>query len=220
MRGTAGTAVLLRIEPGLDGGKLPELGGEARCGELVVPDRADPRRSSTTAASGGTSRRRASAGRAAGFGAGGRRRRHCEPRGGREACCVKASTCGRGCERPVYVSIRPPSRKERVRTSGLAGTGAIKNPKAWRAVDENGRTPVTRLSPTCRSIAAAASESGASDSSDGTARCRGGGRDESGTVSRPGFALATSITLRLIRAAGSVAERARSHVASVAPARA
>ena len=80
-----------------------------------------------------------------------------------------------------------------------------------------------RRSPTCCNIAPAAAVSGASESSDGTETVAATGPEPVTEAGRAGFGsgpVAASSTWRLIRAAGSEAERARSHVAAVASARA
>ena len=162
----------------------------------------------TTAASGGTSRKSASAG---------------EGPGSAPLTRVTRTRKARPIADEVVDSSRSRLRSALTGPSGLGAAGPSKNSNAWRAVSDKGRTPVFRRSPTCCNMASAAAASGASESSNGTDRSITTGSVpviEGGWATTCSVPVAATSIWRLIRAAGSEVDRARSHVASVASTRA
>ncbi len=215
---------LFRIEPGFDSGQFYQVGRQLRRGEcprLVAQavdgqhDRGigrDQAQERVTGPIARISRRRRPDHECRG-GPDGKERQTAFPEAGPVAPAGK-----------FQLHQAPFSEDTPVRAPDLTGSGPSRNPNACRAVVVKGRTSPATLSPTCCNAAAAAAESGASSSSEGTkpATELESTRASATDSIEPdrGRAVATSMTWRVIRAAGSEAERAKSQVAALASARA
>ncbi len=96
-----------------------------------------------------------------------------------------------------------------MRPSSFAGVGPSKKPKAWRAVLDRGLAPEASRSPTSWSMALAAAGSGAREVNVGIVTLTSAGRPRMAEAPGPGSGpVAASSIWRLIRAAGSDADRA------------